>query len=116
MKVVNNPEHCADESVTAHERGNVNNVRIDLGGPTLAVVIGMLVIIAGCGLIMGLNLAKQDQMDRDFREMKTQEWLKERRLMDAEAYMIANGIKVPKDDNFGPTGNIQRMKPKEKSK
>lgn len=62
---------------------------------------------------MGLNLAKQSQMDRDFRDMQTAEALKERRLMDMEAFAILNGWKIPGDDTHGPTGNVLRMKPKE---
>jgi hypothetical protein len=42
----------------------------------------------------------------------SQAWLVERRLMDREAYDIANGLKVPGDDANGPTGNIHRMVPK----
>jgi hypothetical protein len=62
---------------------------------------------------MGLNLAKQSQQDEDFKAMKTQQWLLERRLMDREALDIVNGTKKPTDDAWGATGNIQRMKPKE---
>jgi hypothetical protein len=98
--------------------GNTNcpvaNIRIDLGAPTLAVVMILVMIIGACGVVMGLNLAKQAQMDQDFKDMKTQDWLKERRLMDREAYDIVNGLKKPGDDAWGPTGNVQRMKPKEK--
>lgn len=106
------PEHSPDESVHAAEHANVNNVRINLGGTTLLVVVVLVAIIGACGLVMGLNLAKQSQMDQEFKDMKTQDWLKERRLMDREAYDIVNGLKLPGDDTFGPTGNIQRMKPK----
>lgn len=80
----------------------------------LPTIIALILVIAGCALVMGLNLAKQDQMDRDFKDMKTQDWLKERRLMDREAYDILNGRKVVGDDTNGPTGNLQRMKPERK--
>jgi len=104
------------DSPQSDQRGafGSSSVQVNLGGVTLFVVVVLVTIIAACGLVMGLNLAKQAEMDRDFRDLKTQEWLKERRLMDAEAYMIANGIKIPGDDQNGPTGNIHRMKPKEK--
>lgn len=62
---------------------------------------------------MGLNLAKQSQMDRDFRDMQTAEALKERRLIDMETFAILNGWKIPGDDTHGPTGNVLRMQPKE---
>jgi hypothetical protein len=78
------------------------------------VVAVLVAIIGACGLVMGLNLSRQAQMDADFKDMKTQEWLLERRMMDAEAYFIASGAKVPGDDVHGPTGNLKRLvKPKE---
>lgn len=110
--LVQHPEYC--DSLVAHEGSNVNTVKIEFGKETTTIIAVLLIVIAGCGTIMGVNLAKQSQLDADFKDLKTQEWLKERRLMDAEAYMIANGIKVPKDESFGPTGNIERMKPKER--
>ena len=56
------------------------------------------------------NLAEQRRTQDAFKDYRTQEWLKERRLMDHEAYMIVNGQKRITDDDFGPTGNLTRMK------
>jgi len=50
----------------------------------------------------------------EFKATKTQMWLVERRLMDKEALDIIHGDKLPSDSEFGATGNMQRMKPKEK--
>jgi uncharacterized protein YceK len=108
------PEHSPDQSVHAAEHAHVNVVRIELGKETLVIVIVLLIVLSGCGLIMGLNLAKQARQDQDFKDLKTQEWLVERRLMDREALDILHGIKQPGDDQWGATGNMQRMKPKEK--
>lgn len=107
------PEHSPDESIHAGDSAVVNRISLNLGGATLIVVVLLMLIIAGNGLIMGLNLAKQSQQDQSFKDLKTQEWLVERRLMDDEAYRIVNGQKLASDDSFGPTGNIHRMKPKE---
>lgn len=101
-------------------------VRIALGKETLAVVILLAIVIGACGLIMGLNLAKQADMDRayaertaalteEMRAVKTQEWLKERRLMDAEALLLREGFMKPTDTEFGPAGNLH-YKPKQKEK
>lgn len=46
------------------------------------------------------------------KDLKTQYWLVERRLMDAEALDILHGTKLVSDTEFGPTGNLQRMKPR----
>ena len=51
----------------------------------------------------------------EFKAVKTQMWLVERRLMDKEALEIIHGDKLPSDSEFGATGNMQRMKPKEKA-
>jgi len=51
----------------------------------------------------------------ELKAAKTQMWLVERRLMDKEALDIIHGDKLPSDSEFGATGNMQRMKPKEKT-
>lgn len=50
-------------------------------------------------------------VDSVAKDAKTQAWLTERRYMDMEAYAMLNGWKIPGDDQHGPTGNFQRMKP-----
>lgn len=106
--------HSPDESFVAHEGSNVNVVRIELGKEMFAIIILLAIVIGAAGLTMGLNLAKQSQQDDDYKAMKTQMWLVERRLMDKEALDILHGDKLPSDTEFGPTGNLQRMKPKGK--
>lgn len=53
-------------------------------------------------------------VDSIAKHADTQAWLAERRLMDMEAYAMLNGWKIPRDDKYGPTGNLERMVPKEK--
>ena len=101
-----------DERVTLSEGSVHTSVRVGLESSTVAIVLSLMIVIAACGLVMGLNLSKQAQMDADFKTLKTQEWLVERRLMDREAYDILNGTKLPSDDIHGPTGNLQRMIPR----
>lgn len=96
----------------AEEGSQQTNIRISLGKETLAVIILLAVIIGICGVVMGLNLSKQDRQDDDFRAMKTQMWLVERRLMDREALDLINGVRKPSDAEYGPTGNLERMKEK----
>jgi hypothetical protein len=99
------------DSAHAHAGSSINQIRIDLGAPTIAIVVSLMIVIGACGLIMGLNLAKQAEMDAEFKSLRTQALLVERRLMDREAYDILNGHKTLDDDTHGPTGNLQRMKP-----
>ena len=102
--------HGSEDANHAHalSGSSVNQIRIGLDKSTIVFTI----VLAGAALIMGLNLAKQYQQDQDFRDLKVQYALIERRLMDREAYDILNGFKVPGDDTHGPTGNLQRMIPR----
>lgn len=61
--------------------------------------------IALCSLVYAYHV------DTVAKDAKTQAWLAERRLIDMESYAMLNGWKVPGDDQHGPTGNLQRMKP-----
>jgi hypothetical protein len=108
------PERAIWDDSVSLDNGSIHNgskVVIEAAAPTLVVVVVLMIVIAACGVVMGLNLAKQAEMDADYKTMKTQAWLVERRLMDDEAYRILNNQKVSGDDTFGPTGNLQRMKP-----
>jgi hypothetical protein len=113
---MNDPAHDIwDDNSVKLDNGSIHNgnkIVIEAAAPTLVVIVSLMIVIATCGVVMGLNLAKQAEMDRDFRDAKTQEMLKERRLMDMEAYAMLNGWKRPGDDTFGPTGNMQRMVPR----
>ena len=102
------------ESITASDSAHVQIVRIGLGRDTISIIAVLLVVIAACAFTMGKNFSKQDQLDRDFRDAQVQEKLVERRLIDIESYAVLNGWKIPGDDAHGPTGNVERMKPKEK--
>lgn len=104
-------QSTVDESVEGNSH-QITRVNVEFGGATIAIVVSLMLVIGSCGVVMGLNLAKQAEEDRSFRDMQTQEMLKERRLMDLEAYALLNGWKRPGDDTFGPTGNLQRMVPK----
>jgi hypothetical protein len=112
---VRDPERDIWGDAVNLDNGSIHNgskVIIEANGPTLVVIIMLVVVIAACGLVMGLNLGKQAEDDRQFRDLQVQVKLLERRAMDLEAYAELNGLKVPGDDSFGPTGNLKRMVPK----
>jgi hypothetical protein len=107
---------ASSDRQTQTNETRTGDINFNIGPATMALLVALIIIVAACALIMGLNLAKQDQMDRDFRAMQTAEALKERRLIDIESYAMLNGWKIPSDDTHGPTGNLQRMIPREKAK
>lgn len=60
-----------DESVTGTGH-QITRVNVSLGAGTLAIVVALAVIIAANGLVMGLNLAKQNRQDEDFNALRRQ--------------------------------------------
>jgi hypothetical protein len=114
VKHLGSSHDCTESTQTPSGGSSANqiNVNTNLGPATLIVVCVLAATIGACGVVMGLNLSKQAQMDDDFKKMKTQEWLLERRLMDKEALDLIDGKRLPSDAENGPTGNLQRMVPK----
>jgi len=108
VKVFSNPDNCTDSSVTAAERANVNNVRIDLGGTTLAVVVLLVAIIGACGVVMGLNLARQAQMEEKYDDLRRQYRMTELKLDDWTVVVHRAGLVLPGDYTRGPQGNLDR--------
>jgi len=64
-------------SDSAHQQINKQEVRSDLGPATLVVISILALVIGACGVIMGINLSTQERQDADFKDMKTQLWLKD---------------------------------------
>jgi hypothetical protein len=106
VKVANNPEHCADHSVTAHEHANVNNVRIDLGGTTLLVVVLLVTIIGACGVVMGIDIAERSVQSRHYDLLERQYRMVELKLDDWTVVAHRSGLVLPGDYTRGPQGNL----------
>lgn len=106
MSTTLNPEHCTDESVTAHEHANVNNVRVDLGGTTLLMVILLVAIIGACGVVIGLDISERAQMERAFTQLDRQYRMTELKLDDWTVVAHRAGLQLPGDYTRGPQGNL----------
>jgi outer membrane murein-binding lipoprotein Lpp len=65
------------------------NVSHDLGDRTLVVVILLALVIGACGVAMGLNLAKQDQLGAYTRDLATQYQLNKNHVMELEKTLEA---------------------------
>jgi hypothetical protein len=65
----------------------------DLGDRTLVVVILLAIVIGACGLIMGMNLAKQSRLDDASREIaaKLQIQNNQNSRIEAKLQEIENG-------------------------
>lgn len=87
---------------------SVNNIRIELGGMTLVVVVLLAVVIGSCGLVMGLNLSKQQRLDEDFLDLKRQYRMTELKLDDWTVVGHRAGLVLPGDFARGPQGNLDK--------
>lgn len=61
-----------DESINAAAGAQITRVNVELGGATIAIVVSLMIIIAACGTVMGLNLSKQNRQDEDFNALRRQ--------------------------------------------
>lgn len=60
-------DHSTDNSTTAEAGAHVTNVRINLGGPTVALVIFLLIVLAVAAWIIGQNTAERAHQERESR-------------------------------------------------
>ena len=88
------------------EDSNVNNVRIDLGSPTLTVVCILTAVLFGCGVIMGLNLSRQRELEDAFLKLDRQYRMTELKLDDWTVVAHRSGLVLPGDYTRGPQGNL----------
>ncbi len=94
----NESPHAIHTRASENAHQQIVHNRSDLGPSTLVVISILALVIGACGVIMGINLAKQDREDADFKDMKTQLWLKDDALTkfeqgpfaDLKAQVIAN--------------------------
>lgn len=132
------PEGCVDQSTTAHEHANVNNVRIDLGGTTLLVVVLLVAIIGSTGVVMGVDISDRHAQDREFdrraqqaqreadnraaaltetmTKLDRQYRMTELKLDDWTVVAHRAGLVLPGDYTRGPQGNLDSESFKRKGK
>ena len=113
--IQNHPKQCSDDSLTAHEHANVNNVRIDLGGATLLVVVLLVAIIGACGVVMGIDIAERVSYTRQFDLLERQYRMVELKLDDWTVVAHRSGLVLPGDYTRGPQGNLDQESFKQES-
>ncbi len=116
MTRVGSSRDNADDSIRASEQSHVNNVRIDVGAPTLAIIVVLVALIGACGVVMGLNLSEQAALQREFQrqtestnkaleDMQRQSRMTELKLDDWTVVAHRSGLVLPGDYTRGPQGN-----------
>lgn len=105
-------------SMTKADYGSsVNNIRIDLGGQTLVVVVLLALVIGVCGVVMGLDLSRQRDMENHYDDLRRQYRMMELKLDDWTVVAHRSGLALPGDYARGPQGNLDKNSftiPKEK--
>lgn len=91
--------------INAEGSSHVNIVRIEFGKEIMALMIGMALVIAGAGIIMGLNLARQQELQYHFDYLDRQYRMVELKLDDWTVVAHRAGIVLPSDYARGPEGN-----------
>lgn len=104
-----------DESLTLSEGSVSNRVSIDMGSATIAIVISLMLIIGACGVVMGLNLSKQERQDQDLLKLTHEAKQIQIQLMYTNAILIREGVVHSGDEVYGPEGNLE-YRPKVKHK
>ncbi len=99
------------EAVSDNRSAQVINVE----SPAKYVVPLVVIACAASLFALGYTYFAFTQMTADLHETRAQAWLTERRLLDMETYATLNGWRVPKDQEHGPMGNLERMSGKEKA-
>ena len=113
------PVKSVAAQIHAAEHANVNNVRIDLGGTTLLVVVLLVAIIGACGVVMGVDIAERSSYTRQFDLLERQYRMVELKLDDWTVVAHRAGLVLPGDYTRGPQGNLDaesfdKLKPKGK--
>jgi hypothetical protein len=91
-------------SDSAHQQ--ITEVKVDLGAQTLLVVCVMTVVIAGAAVIMGMNLARQKQLEDAFLKLDRQYRMTELKLDDWTVVAHRSGLVLPGDYTRGPQGDL----------
>lgn len=103
-------------------------VSINIGGPTLAVIVVLAALIGACGVVMGMNLSEQAALSREFQrdtaatneklqDLQRQYRMTELKLDDWTVVAHRSGLVLPGDYTRGPQGDLDSesfKKPKRK--
>jgi hypothetical protein len=85
---------------------SANRIDINLGGPTLLVVLLLATVIGACGVVMGLNLSRQQSLEARFLDLDRQYRMTELKLDDWTVVAHRSGLVLPGDYTRGPQGNL----------
>jgi hypothetical protein len=95
-----------DDSRIHDNTAPVQIVRIEVGKETLVIMLALTLVIAACGVVMGLNLARQRTLEDAFLALDRQSRMTELKLDDWTVVAHRAGLQIPGDYTRGPQGNL----------
>lgn len=93
------------DTCTADRGSSVNNIRIGFEGTTLGIVLSLVLVIAACGVVMGMNISEQRELERHYDALDRQSRMTELKLDDWTVVAHRAGLQLPGDYTRGPQGN-----------
>lgn len=95
-----------DDSSIRENTAPVQNIRFDMSAVTLVIVLALMIVIAACGVVMGLNLSRQQTLEDAFLKLDRQYRMTELKLDDWTVVAHRAGLQLPGDYTRGPQGNL----------
>lgn len=89
-------QETRDESVT-NGPGQLTQVRIDLGSQTTIIVILLLIVLGGCGVVIGIDVSERTANEREMSKVEQEARMQQYYLLELDAKFISASIKKPED-------------------
>ncbi len=83
-----------------------NNISIDMGSHTVALVAVLIAVVAACGVVMGIDIAERSAQARNYELLERQYRMVELKLDDWTVVAHRSGLILPGDYTRGPQGNL----------
>lgn len=90
----------------AEPGGHVSVQKVELGDRMLLVIFLMAALIGGCGVVMGMNMARQKTLEDAFLKLDRQYRMAELKLDDWTVVAHRAGLQLPGDYTRGPQGAL----------
>lgn len=97
---------CPDDSVITHAHGVTQVVRVEFGKELMVLLAILIAVIGADGVVMGLNLARQQELQYHFDNLDRQYRMVELKLDDWTVVAHRAGLALTGDYTRGPEGNL----------
>ncbi len=112
----NESPHAIHTRASENAHQQIVHNKSDLGPATLVVISLLALMIGVCGVIMGLNLSRQRELEDAFLKLDRQYRMTELKLDDWSVVAHRGGLSLEGDYTRGPQGNLDSESFKHRSK